>query len=29
MISWIAAWLLAGGSTHGKPTKFENREGKF
>jgi nucleoside-diphosphate-sugar epimerase len=29
MISWIAAWLLAGGATHGKPTKFENREGKF
>lgn len=29
MISWIAAWLLAGGTTHGKPTKFENREGKF
>ena len=29
MVSWIAAWLLAGGSTHGKPTKFENREGKF
>jgi nucleoside-diphosphate-sugar epimerase len=29
MISWIAAWLLAGKSTHGKPTKFENREGKF
>jgi len=29
MVSWISAWLLAGGSTHGKPTKFENREGKF
>jgi len=29
MIEWIAAWLLAGGCTHGKPTKFENREGKF
>ncbi len=29
MMEWIAAWLLAGGTTHGKPTKFENRDGKF
>lgn len=29
MTSWIAAWMLAGGGTHGKPTKFENRAGKF
>lgn len=29
MMEWIAAWLLAGGNTHGKPTKFENRDGKF
>lgn len=29
MIDWVAAWLLAGGETHGKPTKFENRDGKF
>jgi nucleoside-diphosphate-sugar epimerase len=29
MMGWIAAWLLAGGGTHGKPTKFENRDGKF
>lgn len=29
MMRWIAAWLLAGGGTHGKPTKFEKRDGKF
>ena len=29
MTSWIAAWMLAGGGTHGKPTKFENRAGKL
>ena len=29
MTEWIAAWLLAGGGTHGKPTKFEARDGKF
>ena len=29
MMQWIAAWLLAGGSTHGKPTKFEIRDGKY
>jgi len=29
MMKWIAAWLLAGGATHGKPTKFETRDGKF
>ena len=29
MMEWIAAWLLGGGATHGKPTKFETRDGKF
>jgi len=29
MMEWIAAWLLAGGGTHGKPTKFEIRDGKY
>jgi nucleoside-diphosphate-sugar epimerase len=29
MISWVAAWIQGGGATFGKPTKFENREGKF
>jgi hypothetical protein len=29
MMGWIAAWLLTGGGTHGKPTKFEKRDGKF
>lgn len=29
MMEWIAAWLLAGGYTHGKPTKFEVRDGKY
>ena len=29
MQEWVAAWLLAGGDTHGKPTKFESRDGKF
>jgi len=29
MMEWIACWLLADGGTHGKPTKFENRDGKF
>jgi nucleoside-diphosphate-sugar epimerase len=24
-----AHWLLSGGATHGKPTKFERRDGKF
>ena len=29
MMSWIAAWLQTGGSTWGKPTGFEKRDGKF
>lgn len=29
MVEWIAAWLLQGGQTHGKPTGFEKRDGKF
>jgi dTDP-4-dehydrorhamnose reductase len=29
MIHWIADWLARGGATHGKPTHFENREGRF
>ncbi len=29
MIGWTAAWLRAGGTSLGKPTHFENREGKF
>lgn len=29
MIEWVVAWLSGGGSTYGKPTGFENRDGKF
>lgn len=29
MINWIAAWLLDGRETHGKPTGFEKRDGNF
>lgn len=29
MTGWIAAWLQTGGATHGKPTGFEKRDGKF
>lgn len=29
MIAWIAGWLRSGGSTHGKPTHFEQRDGRF
>lgn len=29
MITWIADWLTRGGSTHGKPTHFQTRDGKF
>ncbi|MFA5265527.1 MAG: NAD(P)-dependent oxidoreductase [Opitutaceae bacterium] len=29
MIQWIAAWLMSGGHTWGKPTGFENRDGRF
>ena len=29
LVQWVAAWLLAGGATLGKPTKFEVRDGRF
>lgn len=29
MLAWIADWVQRGGVTHGKPTKFENRSGRF
>jgi len=29
MIEWVAAWLLAGNPTLGKPTGFEKRDGNF
>lgn len=29
MMDWIAAWLESGGETHGKPTGFDRRDGKF
>ena len=29
MLDWIAAWIIGGGETHGKPTGFETRDGKF
>ena len=29
MIDWVAAWIAAGGETHGKPTKFQVRTGRF
>jgi nucleoside-diphosphate-sugar epimerase len=29
MMSWIAAWLAHDGTTWGKPTAFERRDGKF
>jgi nucleoside-diphosphate-sugar epimerase len=29
LIEWIAEWQMAGGSTFGKPTRFEVRDGKF
>jgi len=28
-VDWVADWLTAGGETHGKPTKFQVRTGKF
>jgi nucleoside-diphosphate-sugar epimerase len=28
-VAWTAAWLQSGGTTLGKPTKFERRDGKF
>ncbi len=29
MMEWIAAWIMAGGESIGKPTHFETRDGKF
>lgn len=29
MMDWIAAWIAQDGASLGKPTHFENREGKF
>lgn len=29
MIDWTAAWVQAGGPSYGKPTRFEEREGRF
>ncbi len=29
MLDWIAAWVSSGGSSLGKPTHFESRDGKF
>lgn len=29
LMSWVAAWLAAGGETSGKATRFEQREGAF
>lgn len=29
LIDWIAAWVVAGGESLGKPTKFEVRDGRF
>lgn len=28
-MTWTAAWLAAGGSTLGKPTRFERRDGRY
>ena len=29
ILDWTADWILRGGLTHGKPTGFESRDGKF
>jgi hypothetical protein len=29
MIEWMAQWIGMGGETHGKPTGFMTRDGKF
>jgi hypothetical protein len=29
LMQWIADWIQRGGATHGKPTHFESRDGKF
>lgn len=29
MIAWTAGWIAAGGVSHGRPTHFETRDGRF
>jgi dTDP-4-dehydrorhamnose reductase len=29
LLDWVADWVQAGGASHGKPTKFEVRDGAF
>ena len=29
VIEWTADWVMRGGASHGKPTHFETRDGKF
>ena len=29
MIDWTADWLSRGGASHGKPTHYEVRDGRF
>jgi len=29
MMRWIAAWVMSGGASLGKPTHFETRDGKY
>jgi dTDP-4-dehydrorhamnose reductase len=29
MIEWVAAWVMSGGATSGKPTHFETRDGGY
>jgi hypothetical protein len=29
MIEWVAAWVMSGGATSGKPTHFETRDGRY
>jgi uncharacterized protein YbjT (DUF2867 family) len=29
MTAWVAEWVRRGGATHGKPTHFQAREGRF
>ncbi len=29
LVTWVATWIAAGGATTGKPTHFEQREGRF
>ena len=29
LVEWVAAWVMSGGRTLGKPTHFESRDGRF